>query len=180
MTAQGAPPAGLTTLTRQLLATLRAERKLHDDLLRLIAAERAAIAGPTALALPDGPLPLEVIVSEKERLVARLAEVEQVRATLSGALATALGLPRDARLAELLPRLSPTIATALQTERSVLLSRAQAVAEANAANAELLNSALGATRATLGYLRALQGAPYHQDGRLAAPLGQTCRLEWQV
>jgi flagellar biosynthesis/type III secretory pathway chaperone len=180
MTAQSAASAGLTTLTRQLLATLRAERKLHDDLLRLTAAEREAIVAPSALALPDGPLPLETIVGQKERLIARLTAVEQARATLSGALAAALGLPRDARLADLLPRLGPTAATALQAERTALLSRAQALADANAANAELLTNALGATRATLGYLRALQGTQYYPDGRLTAPPSQARRFDQQA
>jgi hypothetical protein len=180
MTTRTAPSAGLTALTRQLLAALRAERKLHDDLLRLTAAERDAIAGPATLALADGPLPLEAIVAEKERLTIRLGEVEQIRAALSGSLAAALGLPRDSRLGALLPRLGPTIGPALQAERAALLTRAQTLAEANAANADLLNSALGATRATLGYLRAIQGAQYHQDGRLADLPAPTHRLDRQA
>ena len=65
MSAPSAASPNVATLTKQLLTALRAERALHDHLLRLTAEERTAITGPTRLALSDGPLPLEAIISEK-------------------------------------------------------------------------------------------------------------------
>ena len=163
-----AAPARLAALTRQLLTTLRAERLAHDQVLALIDAERAAIAAPT-VALADGATPLEEIVAAKERVVAHLGDLEETRAAVGGALATALGLPRETRLAGLLAHLHPSVAAVLAAERAALLARTEALAEANAATAHLLHAALSTTRATIGYLRGLHGAIYDSDGRALDP-----------
>jgi flagellar biosynthesis/type III secretory pathway chaperone len=175
-----APPASLTELARQLLVTLRSERQLYAELLELTHAEREAIVGDARLSLADGPLPLARIVDEKERLTTRLSELEASRTRLAAALAAALGLPPTTRLSEALPHLAPPVAAALEAERVALLTSAQTLAEANAANADLLQAALASTRSTISYLRSLHGCLYSSDGRTAASAPPTHRLDFQA
>lgn len=180
MSAPSTSTTAFEALLQRLLASLRDERRLHDELLSLTTAERAAIVDPATLAAADGPLPLERIVADKEQALARLAELEESRMAASALLAAGLRLPRDARLADLIARLPAPVATALQTERQLLLDRMQTLAEANATNAALLSAALGATRATLGYMRAAGGSPYGPDGRSPAPAIMPHHLDRQA
>jgi flagellar biosynthesis/type III secretory pathway chaperone len=172
--------ATIEHLTRDLLGALRHERQLHDNLIELTEAEREAIVRPAPLVVADGPLPLETIVVQKEQVIAQLTEAEMARSNTSGKLAVALGLPWEARLVDLLPHLGSTIAAVLQAERTTLLARARRLAEANTANAELINAALGTTRAALSYLQSLQGALYQSDGRSGTPLPNRPRFDHHV
>jgi flagellar biosynthesis/type III secretory pathway chaperone len=170
----------LAALAQRLLLALRGERQFHDQLLRLTAEERAAIANPAALTTPDGPLPLERIVVEKERVVARLAELEAARITISGTLAVALHLPRETRLVDLFPHLPAPLVRLLQAERTALLDKAQELTEANTANAALLHEALATTRLTLDYMRSVEGSAYDSDGRPSMPSTRPVRLDCQA
>jgi hypothetical protein len=180
MTEPAAGASALDALLRSLIAVLRAERALYDDLLALTAAECDAVVNPTPLVAPNGPLPLQRIVAEKERCLVRLAELEERRTSAGDTLALAVGLTRQARLGDLCARLSEPAATVLQAERQLLLDRMRALAEANAVNAALLTSALQVTRATLSALPVGVGGAYGPDGRAPAPASVAPRLDRQA
>ncbi len=149
-----------TDAVRDLVSVLLRQEEICVILLKVSDQERqAAIDSKLQL--------LEQLGREKGILIERLGALESERQRISGKVASGVGLPATANLAEIAARVNDPEAADLKAVRARIVDLAARLQKSNATNLQFMRKSLDLVRDSIRQLRRSMGSgTYGADGNL--------------